>query len=116
VTGKINYGFPAWAQQNISPCTPAEVARHFDDRGVYLSREYWRKLLAEPVRSVKLETWREICDATGEPLATFISYEPSASPPQPRPRRPKTREPKKRIPQFSPPPDVRRFYPDEDNR
>ena len=113
MTGRIRYGFPAWARANVDPCTPAEVTRYFADRGVEHTKEFWRKLLRGEESVARLETWRRICDATGEPLSTFLVYEPAGEPPAPsrRPTRKKTRKGRDRSASvLPPPPDPRTFF------
>lgn len=113
----VSYGFPAWAKAHVRPCTPAEVTRYFEDREVCFSKEYWRKLLRGDLRSAKIETWVQICDATGEPLSTFISYQPDGSSPKPRPRpRRRQTQPKSPASRFAAPPDIRAFYPTGDDQ
>ena len=107
----LRYGFPSWARRHVEPCTPAELTRYFEDRGVYRSKEFWRKLLRGHVRAAKLETWVAICDATGEPLSTFLAYEPDGRPPAPRPRKkPARRAQRKADSLLPPPPDPRRYF------
>jgi hypothetical protein len=114
VSTGLRLGFSDWARAHVHPCTPAELTRYFADRGVAYTKEFWRKLLAGQLRAVRLETWVRICDATGEPLATFIAYEPDGRPPTPRPRREKQKRRPERAPALAlpAPPNPRDYYPE----
>jgi len=103
------YGFPNWIRTHVSdPISPTKVQRWFAERGVSMSRQAWTKLLDDSIDAPRLETWAAICEATGEPLSTFITYVPTGrvrvlnrSARAPRKRKVTTRP--KTAPTFRPP-------------
>lgn len=93
----LRYLFPAWAARHIaSPPTPAAVKKYFDARGFRQSREQWRKMLRNKPDYIVISFWACVCEATGEPLSTFLNYTPTGVMPVIRrvpPRRPRKQQP-----------------------
>jgi hypothetical protein len=104
------YLFRSWARTTIGSTQPAAAQRWFADRGLNLSRETYRKFLSpRPPASLMLSTWERICEASGEPLSTFVEVKPSGPAPEPTPPPPpapkaKDRTPKPGAPQRPAPP------------
>lgn len=73
-------GFPRWCRHYIPPGSPAAVQKWFAARGFEMTREGWRKLLQPQLLQIRLSTWIPICEITGQPLRTFIDYEPTGRP------------------------------------
>jgi hypothetical protein len=91
----VNYLFPSWARETVGSTRPAYVQRWFASRGLNLTRETWRKFLGpRPPASVVLKTWERICEASGEPLSTFVEVKPTGPAPEPVPLPPPASKPK----------------------